>query len=152
MSPLIEIAELKVTYQNIQEVYSQPKIMSSEDGYQILQEYFPEDTVGLKEQVIVLYLNNSNRVIGIYRVSDGGITGSVVDIRLILGTALKVAATGLILAHNHPSGNLMPSESDKILTKKLKEGAAIMDLKLHDHLILSPEEYKYYSFYDKGDL
>lgn len=153
MFPLTEIAELKVIYYPKRDAYLTPRVTSSFDCISILKDLFSKDTMGLKEQVIAMYLNNANRVIGIYRVADGGITGTVVDVRIILGTALKMAATGIILAHNHPSGNLTPSEADKTLTQKLKESAAIMDIRLHDHLILSPEsEWKYYSFKDRDAM
>ena len=83
--------------------------------------------------------------------STGGITGTVVDIRLLLSVALKTAATGIILAHNHPSGNLKPSEADKELTSKIKKASEYMDIKLLDHLIIAPEG-KYLSFREDGLL
>ena len=99
-----------------------------------------------------MYLNRANRVIGIFPVSTGGITGTVADIRLILSVALKCAATGIIISHNHPSGSLKPSRIDKELTIKLKEAGCIMDIVLQDHIIVVPEEGKYYSFADEGEL
>jgi DNA repair protein RadC len=82
--------------------------------------------------------------------STGGITGTVVDIRLLLSVALKTAATGIILAHNHPSGNLKPSEADKELTNKIKKASEYMDIKLLDHLIISSDSYL--SFSEQGHL
>jgi DNA repair protein RadC len=102
--------------------------------------------------MVVLYLNNAQRVIGAYKVSDGGITGTVADLRLILSVALKSVACNFIIGHNHPSGNMKPSEADIALTKKLKDAGKLMDIKLLDHIILSPEDGKYFSMADEGLL
>ena len=99
-----------------------------------------------------MYLNRSNRVLGVYPVSLGGITGTIADIRLILSVALKIVATCIVLAHNHPSGSLKPSRADIELTSKIKEAAKYMHITLMDHLILSPEEDQYLSFADEGFL
>lgn len=96
---------------------------------------------------MVLYLNRANKVIGSYELSKGGITATIADIRIILSVALKTLATGLILAHNHPSGNLKPSEADVCLTNKIKEAAKLMDIQVLDHLILV--EGGYFSFSDE---
>lgn len=97
----------------------------------------------------MLYLNQANEVIGAYKSSIGGITGTIADIRLIIGVALKVAATGIIISHNHPSGNLSPSNQDRQLTGKVKEASQLLDLKLVDHLIIGSQE-TYKSFADEG--
>lgn len=99
-----------------------------------------------------MYLNRSNAILGLYRTSTGGITGTVADLRLILSVALKIAATGLILAHNHPSGNLTPSRADIDLTRKIKEAACLMDILLLDHLILDNTGQGCYSFAEEGLL
>ena len=98
----------------------------------------------------MLYLNRANRVLGSYKLSKGGITGNIADVRLILGVALKTLATGLILAHNHPSGNLTPSDADLRLTMNVKKAAKLMDIELLDHLILSIDGFC--SFVDDGLL
>ncbi len=85
-----------------------------------------------------------------YQLSKGGITGTIADVRLILSVALKTLATGLILAHNHPSGNLKPSEADKKITNKIRQAAKLLDIELMDHIIISNEGY--YSFMDEGVL
>ncbi|WP_224489025.1 RadC family protein [Robertkochia flava] len=102
------------------------------------------------EEFWVLYLNNSNRVLKQEQLSKGGITGTLVDIRLALKFALELHATAIILAHNHPSGTLVPSEADKQLTAKFKLAAGSMDIKLLDHLIVTEKDY--YSFADEGLL
>jgi DNA repair protein RadC len=89
--------------------------------------------------------------LGAQKLSKGGINSTIVDIRIILATALKSLSTGIILAHNHPSGKLVPSEADKKITKQLSEASNFMDIKLIDHLIIGPEE-GYYSFVDEGML
>jgi len=95
-------------------------------------------------------LNRSNIVLGIYEMSKGGITGSIVDIRIILGVALKCGASSIIMIHNHPSGKLIPSDTDKLITKRLKEACELIDINLMDHLIFSKDGY--YSFADNGIL
>ncbi len=87
---------------------------------------------------------------GIYEVSTGGISGTVVDIKLVLSAALLSCASGIILVHNHPSGNLQPSAADKVATKKMKEAARLVDVEILDHLILTSDGF--YSFADNGEL
>jgi DNA repair protein RadC len=84
-----------------------------------LLKFFPEETISLQERFVAAYVNRANRLIGVCNISTGGITGTVADPKLIIAVALKSAATGIILAHNHPSGNLQPSEADKEITKKI---------------------------------
>jgi DNA repair protein RadC len=152
MKPLTNISEINVSYKPVADWKLQPTVKSSVDAYKVLKEFYSTDTIAMVERFNVLYLSNSNRVTGVYKLSKGGITGTIADIRLILGTALKTLATGIILSHNHPSGNLCPSVADKELTQRLHKAAKLMDLKILDHLILSPEEGQYYSFADKGEL
>jgi DNA repair protein RadC len=118
----------------------------------VLKTFFSEDTISLQEQFIVIFLNHANDVIGIYLASKGGISGTVVDVRIILGIALKSAAVGIILAHNHPSGNLQPSNADLSLTAKLKASALLMDINVLDHLIIAGNKDSFYSFADEGKM
>ena len=104
----------------------------------------------IHEEFWVLYLNNANRVQNSFQLSKGGLTGTLVDVRLILKKALELGAVGLILAHNHPSGNLRPSKADLQITRKTKKAAALMDIRLLDHLIVHGSEY--YSFADEQQL
>ena len=89
-------------------------------------------------------------VLGAHQLFTGGLTGTIADIRLIMGIALKSLACGSIISHNHPSGNLIPSEADRTLTDKLKKACDIMDIKLYDHIIVSPYEELFFSFADEG--
>lgn len=149
MEHLLTISEITVQYQP--KKADRPKITSSYDAMKIARNFFPPETIELQERFVAMYLNRANKVIGVYLVSVGGITGTLADIRLILSVALKAAATNIILIHNHPSGNLIPSRADLDLTQKIKEAASYMDVIVTDHLILSPDE-AYYSFADEGVL
>jgi len=102
------------------------------------------------EEFWILYLNNSNKVIQKNQLSKGGITGTLVDVRLVLKNALEVGAVALILCHNHPSGTLKPSQADKAITQKLKVAAQSLDISVLDHLIIT--ENAYYSFADENSL
>lgn len=149
MEHLLTISEITVQYKP--QRAHRPKITTSDDAANVARLFFPEDNICLQERFVAMYLNRANRVIGIYPVSLGGITGTVADVRLILAVALKTAATGIILIHNHPSGNLTPSHADKTLTQKMKEAASLMDIQVTDHLILAPDS-SYYSFSEYGLL
>ena len=120
-------------------------ITSSKLVFEIMQPIIGELS---HEEFWVLFLNNSNKVISKSQLSKGGITGTIVDVRLVFKLALESGATGLILCHNHPSGNLKPSDADKEITKKLKRAGESLDVKVLDHLIIT--ETKYYSFVDEG--
>ena len=150
MKALTQIAELTVGYQAPDNLDLLPVISSSEDSYKFIYEFFPKEKVGLQEQFIITYLNRANRVMGVYHTSMGGISATVADPRLILGTALKLTASCIILAHNHPSGNMRPSIQDIELTKKLKEGSKLLDINVLDHIIVGPTVDKYFSFADEG--
>jgi DNA repair protein RadC len=101
------------------------------------------------EEFKMLFLNRANTVLGIMTASKGGISGTVTDVRIVLQAAIKTNASGIIVCHNHPSGNLNPSETDIKITKKIKDSCAIMDIQLLDHLIIDPEDY--YSFADNAN-
>jgi DNA repair protein RadC len=144
------VAEVELIYKSKVKPSERPVIKSSSDSHRILLNYYDENTIELQEQFFVLYLNRSNRALGIYKASAGGITGTVADPRLILVTALKLSACGLIISHCHPSGNLKPSQADLNLTSKIKQAAALLDISLLDHIIVSSEGYL--SFADEGLL
>ena len=152
MTPLTNVAEININYAPALGWNNQPHIVTSLDAYVIIKNYFPEETIHLQESFVVLYLNQANRVIGVYKMSKGGITGTVADNRLILATALKIVSTSFIIAHNHPSGNNKPSPQDIQLTSKVKEAARLLDIQLIDHLIVTPLDGEYYSFADDGNL
>lgn len=138
------VAEIQVSY--IPTKTMGTKITCSQDAYNVLKEFYPTETIALQERFIVAYLNRAHQIIGVYQASVGGITGTIADPRLILSVALKVAATSIILSHNHPSGNLSPSAADQELTTKIKEAAKYLDLMVLDHIIVSSNGY--FSFSD----
>lgn len=143
------IAEISVTYSSVIRNSDRPKITCSQQAYEILKEAW-EDSLNIYESFYVLMLNRGNKVLGLFKVSEGGISGTVVDPKKIFGPALKVCASSLIMAHNHPSGNLEPSEADKKLTIKLRDAGMLLDISVLDHLILSGDQF--YSFADNGAL
>ena len=130
-----------------EEALVKKKINSSISVFELMQPILGELS---HEEFWIIYLNNSNKVIQKNQLSKGGITGTLVDVRLVLKEALQINATGLILVHNHPSGTLKPSEADKQLTQKLKIAAGSMDIKVLDHLIIT--EKAYFSFADENIL
>ena len=123
------------------------KITSSKIIFDIMQPIIGEL---MYEEFWIVYLNNSNKIIAKSQLSKGGITGTVVDVRLVFKTALELGAVGIILAHNHPSGTIQPSESDKQITQKLKSGGEQLDIRILDHIIVT--ETQYFSFSDAGIL
>jgi len=144
-----KVAEISVSYKPSKA--HKPLIKSSDDAYFHLLKFFPEDTIALYESFVVGYLNRANRLIGVYELSRGGITGTVADPRLIMATALKAAATGIILCHNHPSDNLQASTADIEITKKIQSACNFLDIKLLDQIIISPTG-TYLSFADEALL
>lgn len=142
------INELAITYSRKE--ISHNSIKNSAAVYEMLKEIFSstQSAIELKEYFFMILLNRANKVIGYYKLSEGGISGTVVDLRLGFGTALKGLASGIIMAHNHPSGNLCPSEEDKRLTKKFVEAGKLLDIAVLDHLIVTNDGY--YSFADEG--
>ncbi|NCO63196.1 MAG: JAB domain-containing protein [Flavobacteriales bacterium] len=130
-----------------EEALQQKKIASSASVFELMQPMLGELQ---HEEFWIIYLNNANKVIQKNQLSKGGITGTLVDVRLVLKQALEVGATSLVLVHNHPSGTLKPSEADKQLTQKLKHASESLDIKVLDHLIVT--EKAYFSFADENLL
>ena len=126
------------------------QITCSEDAYKYLLPTYKEGTICYKEYFKVLFLNQSNQVLGYTLISEGGITETSVDVRVILQAALLTNSVALVLAHNHPSGNLKPSRQDMEITKQVKNAAQLMRITVLDHLILT--DAGYYSFSDEGEL
>lgn len=124
------------------------KITSSKDCADIFRKVFNADTFDWCEEFVILCLNNSNKVMGFYKLSSGGMTATIVDVRMVFTLALNCCATSIILAHNHPSGKLMASDADKDVTRKIKTAGEFLDIKVLDHIILTDESYL--SFQDEG--
>ena len=124
-----------------------PQITSSKDVFNLMQPVIGDLE---HEEFWVLFLNNSNKVLAKSQISKGGLTATIVDVRLLFKRALELASVGIIVCHNHPSGKLQPSTADKQLTQKIKEAGCTLDIKLLDHLIIT--EKVYFSFADDGVL
>ncbi|MBP5994369.1 MAG: JAB domain-containing protein [Crocinitomicaceae bacterium] len=145
------LKELQVKYTPSKKVYKNERITNSELAFQYVRDTFNHETIACQEQFNVLFINHAHLPIGYYKASVGSNTATVVDIKLLMGLAIKSLSSGIIIAHNHPSGNLQPSENDIQLTKKIKDACALFDINLLDHLILSPCGGKY-SFADNSKL
>ena len=130
-----------------EEVGSSKSIKSSKDVYEIFEPLVSDLSY---EEFWILLLNRSNRIIGKSKVSQGGVSGTVIDTKLIMKSAIENLASSIILCHNHPSGNLNPSGSDIDITNKIKTAADCLDMKLLDHIIVT--DHSYYSFLDEGKL
>lgn len=142
----MKISEISVSYSNNKS--DKMKISSSKQSYDVLLACWSLSTIELQEEFKVLLLNRANQILGIYPLSRGGVSATVVDAKLVYSVALKCNASSIIIAHNHPSGNLNPSEVDKSLTQKLKSAGQFLDITLLDHLIVTKEGF--YSFSDNG--
>jgi DNA repair protein RadC len=127
------------------ETLERVKITSSNVAYQLLHKHLSDLP---HEEFWVLLLNRANQVMKEERLSKGGVSGTVVDVRLICKMAVENAASGVVIAHNHPSGQIVPSEQDKSITRKLKEALKLFDISLLDHVIIGDQ--KYFSFSDDG--
>ena len=143
-----ELNEIQVSYKFSSTCRN--KITSSDKAFEIILNSWDKNTIELQEEFKVLLLNRANIVLGIYPLSKGGVVGTVVDVKLIFGVALKCNASGIILCHNHPSGNLKPSKQDIEITKKIKQCSELFEISLLDHLIIS--NFGYYSFSEEGNL
>jgi hypothetical protein len=132
--------------------FSSSKVSSSNSAFKIMNGVFPPDNRKVREYMYVLLLNRANKPIGFSQVSKGGISGTVADVQLVAGLAVKSGAKAIILAHNHPSGNTRPSAADIQVTLDMKEGLKPFRIDLLDHLILTPNDYSYTSFADEGIL
>lgn len=150
VSALYEVAEVELIYKSKVKASKRPKIVSSKDAYRILLETWNENKMEFVEQFKVLFLNRDNKVLGIFEVSTGGVSGTVADPKVIFVAALKANACAIVISHNHPSGNLKPSRQDEELTQKIKLAGQFLDIKVMDHLIVTFEGY--YSFADEGLL
>lgn len=142
------IAALELGYRRREsEVMKKTQIVCSNDIYQLIL----PDMCDLKhEEFRAILLNRANKILKIEKISTGGTTGTVVDIKILLKSAIENLANGFVICHNHPSGNIKPSNEDITLTKKIKESSIVMDIQLLDHLIIT--EGGYYSFADEGLL
>lgn len=144
------IPEIELRYSVKVKVSTLPIIRSSRDAYELLMQTWDDGKIEFVEQFKVMLLNRANRVLGICTITSGCSSGTIADPKLVFALALKANASHIILAHNHPSCNLSPSENDKALTIKMKEAGKLLELKVSDHLLVTIEGY--YSFCDEEEL
>ena len=142
------VSEIELHYRTNVKPSERPKITCSQDAYNILFQHWSDEKLELREEFKILLLNRANRVLGIVNISTGGVTGTVADPKIIFSSALKANACSIILAHNHPSGNLKPSEADIKLTTRMKQAGQLLDISVLDHIILTSDQY--FSMSDSG--
>lgn len=145
---LYKVSEIQIIYRNKIPANDRPKVTSSKEAFNLFISSWDMNRIELVEQFKIMLLNRGNRVMGISEISTGGICGCNADPKIAFGTAVKAGACGIILAHNHPSGNLEPSLPDKNLTAKFKSAGRFLDIEVLDHFIVGPRSY--YSFMDEG--
>lgn len=148
MTTDFKVAEVQLTYKNRIPCKDRQHINNSETAYRIAKAQFPDETIDYRESFKALYMDRAGHVLGCLTISEGGPCSTAVDVKLILQGALLTNASGVVLAHNHPSGNLKPSTPDKVMTEKINKALATIDFKLLDHLIVTREGY--FSFVDEG--
>lgn len=143
-----KLPELTLNYKT--STYPKVKISSSEDAFKTLVQVYDKETIDYLESFVVLFLNRANNTIGWIKLSQGGQSVCAVDAKVLFAAALQCGANAIIVSHNHPSGELQPSESDNKLTSRIVEIGKCLDLPLLDHLIISRETY--FSYADEGKL
>ena len=144
------VAEIELIYRPKVKPSERPMIIDSKTAYEIFLKSWDKDLIQLQEEFKVMMLNTAGRLLGIYPIFKGGMNATTVDPRLIYAAALKTAANSIILAHNHPSGEIRPSAADEKITGEIKTGAQLLKISLHDHLIITPDTY--FSFANEGLL
>jgi DNA repair protein RadC len=142
------IAEVQITYSSKVKACDRFRVTGSKDAEKAFRSIWP--SYEHIEFIYMLMLNRQNQLLGCHQISKGGMTGTMVDVRVVFQVALKSCTTSIIVAHNHPSGNLDPSDADKKITRQLKEAGAILEIQLIDHLILT--EAGFLSLADQGLL
>lgn len=145
----LELAEVKVVYKR--RVRSIAKIVNSRDAFEILFLLYNKDIIEYREEFFLLLLNRAHNMLGWIKLGVGGTTGTIVDPKIVFTLAVQTNAHSIVLCHNHPSGNLIPSKHDVSLTERIKAGGKLLDIELLDHLIITPDG-SYYSFADYGVL
>ncbi len=144
------VAEIEISYKPGVCLSTRPKITEMDDAYSVLIATWDKEKIEFVEQFKVMLLNNANRVLGICTLTTGSSSGTIADPRQVFAVALKANATKVIIAHNHPAGNLTPSRYDEVITYKMKTVGEFLDIEVVDHLIISTEGY--YSFFAEGAL
>lgn len=145
-----KVAEVELIYRSKVKASERIKVRSSSEVHKVFREYWDDDKIDLCEEFKVLFLNRASKCLGIFNLSQGGVAGTVVDVKLIFSAALRANASSIVIAHNHPSGNFYPSQADLKITRRVRQAGSILDISLIDHLIITSEGY--YSMADDGVL
>ncbi len=138
----LELAEVKATYKSKIKPSTMPKITDAGESYRILNGIWDQDKIEHVEEFVILLLNRANRLMGWVKISSGGAAGTVADPKIIFQHALITNASAIILAHNHPSGNLNPSAADRELTSKIVAAGKVLQIEVLDHIIITSEGFK----------
>lgn len=133
-----KVSEVKLIYKNKVKAADRIQIRNAQDAFGVFWDAWDKEVIEHIEEMKMLLLDRSNKVMGIVSLSKGGTTGTLVDIKLVMQYALKANAHGIILAHNHPSGNMNPSEADREITERIEKACITLEIHLLDHLIISP--------------
>lgn len=150
MQDWTKVAEIEIVYKSKVKPSERPLVKDAKDAYALLMDKWDANLIEIQEQFKVVFLNRASKVLGLLNLSTGGKTSTIADPGLILAAAMKAGATSILIAHNHPTGTLKPSQADLALTQKLKMAAAYHDINMADHIIVTTEGY--YSMTDNGDL
>ena len=150
MNKLSKIPKVRISFRNKVDPKDRVTIKSSETAYEVLYHAWNKGNLDHVEEFKILLLNQANHVLGVSEISKGGIAGTVLDVKVIFQTALLCTSNSIILAHNHPSGNMAPSESDLRVTQKIKQAGELLDIKVLDHLIITSWDYT--SLADMGKM
>lgn len=137
-----QLAEVKLSYQCPHPMESKPSVTTPLEALEVLREIWDSDHIQLKEEFIVLLLNNAKKCLGWCKISSGGTTATIVDPAAIFRVAILSNASSILLAHNHPSGNTKPSQADKNLTERVKESGKLLGISVEDHIILTSDNYE----------
>ncbi len=143
------VHEISLKYEKKEINISKRHITGSDIAYNIIKQFYNSD-INIYETVYAIFLNTANSVIGVAKIGQGGLSSSIVETRIIYKIAIDLLSSGVILVHNHPSGEIKPSDIDKAITNKLKKGLKTLDIRLLDHLVISNKDY--FSFADEGLL
>lgn len=147
---IFKVSEIKIQYLPDFKLSERPIITKSSDAYKLLLSQWDTGIMQFLEEFKIILLNNANHVLGIVNIAMGGKDAVMVDMRVIFSIALTASATKIILAHNHPSGKLIPSSADRLVTNKALEAGKVLDIEVCDHIILTP--HSYLSMKDNGDF
>lgn len=146
----MNVSEIKVSFKPRIKANERTTVRSAREAYRVFLEQWSTDLIEYQEEFKIMLLNNANKVLGIIDLAKGAMDSVQVDLKILFAIALKASAKKIILAHNHPSGNLEPSRADKAITSRVVQVGQILDIAICDHLIITSQDY--YSFADNGEI